>query len=193
MSLSDAILKYVFPKTYTDYENYKDNYLQLVNDNNQLKSQMKSEIQIMENIKYILNDRNIILGVERINKKENVIIYRENYRPTIYVVASNNPKKIYCKLVAGYRDITVDIDLNIVEKTIHIENIYSYNYINQGYGSIAIEYLLELSNNENIRKITAWISQDNKDHIQRLYHFFYKYGFTIDRYNYVKKEIAVLI
>jgi GNAT superfamily N-acetyltransferase len=53
-------------------------------------------------------------------------------------------------------------------------------FVNDGYGSILLGKLIELAVKRNVREITGWISGVDKNHIERLVHFYEKHGFQIN-------------
>ncbi|MBP3961214.1 GNAT family N-acetyltransferase [Paenibacillus lignilyticus] len=58
--------------------------------------------------------------------------------------------------------------------------------INQGYGSLMMEQLLTRAVEENIRSIVGRMqAAEHKEHLERLRHFYTKFGFTIDEQNQI--------
>ncbi|SDW57133.1 GNAT family N-acetyltransferase [Paenibacillus sp. CF384] len=56
--------------------------------------------------------------------------------------------------------------------------------INQGYGSLMMEQLLTRAVEANIRHIEGRMqAAEHKEHLERLRHFYTKFGFTIDEQN----------
>jgi hypothetical protein len=50
---------------------------------------------------------------------------------------------------------------------------------NAGYGSIAMEALLDYAKEQNYHKITGWLSSVDQGHFDRLEHFYKKFGFDV--------------
>ncbi|GED61426.1 GNAT family N-acetyltransferase [Brevibacillus formosus] len=52
--------------------------------------------------------------------------------------------------------------------------------VNKGYGTILMNAIMQLGNELNVQCITGWISQVDWDHIERLTHFYKKFGFSCE-------------
>lgn len=50
---------------------------------------------------------------------------------------------------------------------------------NKGYGSAMMLVLIDYAKQNEIEYIEGWMSDADKDHIDRLYHFYQKFGFEI--------------
>ena len=50
---------------------------------------------------------------------------------------------------------------------------------NQGYGSMMMERFIEIAKQKKILYIEGWLSKGDKDHKDRLHHFYGKFGFQI--------------
>ena len=50
---------------------------------------------------------------------------------------------------------------------------------NKGYGSVMMIALIDYAKQDEIEYIEGWLSDVDKDHIERLYHFYQKFGFEI--------------
>lgn len=50
---------------------------------------------------------------------------------------------------------------------------------NHGYGSILVKKLFGISERQNVKKITGWISGVDWNHVDRLKYFYEKHGFTV--------------
>ena len=50
---------------------------------------------------------------------------------------------------------------------------------NKGYGSAMMLALIDYAKQNEIEYIEGWLSNADKDHIERLYHFYQKFGFEI--------------
>ncbi|WP_250886519.1 GNAT family N-acetyltransferase [Bacillus sp. SM2101] len=53
-------------------------------------------------------------------------------------------------------------------------------YINKGYGSILLKTLKEIAIEKGVKEITGWISPADRDHVDRLKHFYEKHGFEVN-------------
>lgn len=76
--------------------------------------------------------------------------------------------------IVGSIKCTVHNDGN----TINIGDIQC-NRNNKGYGSFMMKALIEYGKRNNYKSIEGWISQVDVDHIDRLHHFYRKFGFNI--------------
>lgn len=66
--------------------------------------------------------------------------------------------------------------------------------VNEGYGSLLLNNLIELAKRHQVKKISGWISSVDKDHLDRLVHFYKKNNFKVDLYNEPTSEkIGVLL
>lgn len=61
--------------------------------------------------------------------------------------------------------------------SMHIDDIKGPE--NQGFGSICMKYLKAYSTEQNIHTITGNISRRDRDHLDRLVHFYKKHHFTV--------------
>ncbi len=50
---------------------------------------------------------------------------------------------------------------------------------NKGYGSLMMEKLIGMARQNGYMYIDGWLSTVDMDHIERLYHFYQKFGFEI--------------
>lgn len=53
------------------------------------------------------------------------------------------------------------------------------NKNNKGYGSLMMRELIVFGKQNNYKSIEGWISSVDLDHIERLHHFYQKFGFEI--------------
>lgn len=63
-------------------------------------------------------------------------------------------------------------------KTITICDIWCEKN-NRGYGSLMMEALIDYARQQGITSIEGWLSSVDVDHIERLYHYYQKFGFEI--------------
>ncbi len=50
---------------------------------------------------------------------------------------------------------------------------------NKGYGSLMMNKLVEVAREEEYKYIDGWLSKEDANHVNRLYHFYRKFGFEI--------------
>lgn len=50
---------------------------------------------------------------------------------------------------------------------------------NKGYGSLMMKELIEYAKMNKFIYINGWLSEVDVNHVKRLYHFYYKFGFEI--------------
>ena len=63
-------------------------------------------------------------------------------------------------------------------KTITISDIICKKN-NKGYGSLMMEKLIDIAKRDKYTYIDGWLSAVDTDHVERLYHFYQKFGFEI--------------
>lgn len=88
--------------------------------------------------------------------------------PLLIVYSSVN------KRIVGSMTCTVDNQNDIIS----IGDIRC-DICNKGYGSLMMKTLIEYGKQNNYKSIEGWISQVDIDHINRLHHFYQKFGFDI--------------
>lgn len=88
--------------------------------------------------------------------------------PVIHIYGVCNKKLL------GKTTCIIDEDLRIIT----ICDIKCYKY-NRGYGSVMMKELIEYSRQNEFAHINGWLSKDDYDHKERLYHFYQKFGFEI--------------
>lgn len=64
------------------------------------------------------------------------------------------------------------------QKKIAIEDIWCKKN-NKGYGSLMMRELIEYAKQHGIKYIDGWLSGVDANHLERLYHFYHKFGFII--------------
>lgn len=121
--------------------------------------------------------------LEIIHKEANVILlYRHFYEDTPRVEEEDIILKLRIitkkgvlhpepNLKAFFKNDFIKIELADIDIQEH--------FVNYGYGSILLGKLIELAVQRNVREISGWISGVDKDHIDRLVHFYEKHGFEI--------------
>ena len=67
----------------------------------------------------------------------------------------------------------------IKEKEIVTIGDIQCNKNNRGYGSLMMKALITYAKQNDIKFIEGWISEVDDNHIERLYHFYKKFGFDI--------------
>ncbi|MDO7908815.1 GNAT family N-acetyltransferase [Paenibacillus sp. JX-17] len=67
------------------------------------------------------------------------------------------------------------------KSSIKIEDIQvSEQYRNRGFGSIAMEELFKIAKKIKVKRISGSFSHVDRDHIDRLKHFYGKHGFVVN-------------
>lgn len=88
--------------------------------------------------------------------------------PLVTVYAVSNKKilgRITCIISKGAKEITIS-DIECEKK-------------NKGYGSLMMKSLIEFARQNGFAYISGWLSKVDCDHVERLYHFYQKFGFEI--------------
>ncbi|WP_206922949.1 GNAT family N-acetyltransferase [Alicyclobacillus suci] len=69
-----------------------------------------------------------------------------------------------------------DLDPN----EIYIQDIWSNTHENEGYGSLAMNHLISLARARKYKRIYGKIVQTDWEHVERLKHFYEKFGFEVE-------------
>ncbi|MFD2084520.1 GNAT family N-acetyltransferase [Brevibacillus brevis] len=78
-------------------------------------------------------------------------------------------------------DPNIFLEFDSEQKHLRIADIrMEEDQVNKGYGSIMMNAIMQLGNELNVQCITGWISQVDWDHIERLEHFYKKFGFSCE-------------
>ncbi len=157
---------------------YEKKYSEHIEVIRKLNLELNTYQGILISINNVIIHNNIILGIQEINKHRLAMIYRSYYEPEIWVVNMKNSDIVLCRILISERS-----------NYIYIHDIYSYGFINQGYGSIAMEYLIKEGKKLNKEYLIGEISYVDHDHINRLKHFYKKHGFEIQENGCVKKYL----
>lgn len=105
-----------------------------------------------------------VVKVEQIGSLLMIKLYENNVRKA----------RIQCVLESDNSILIGDI--------IH-DNEKTYN---KGYGSAMMEKLIEYANENGYSRLYGNLSDVDIGHKDRLYHFYYKFGFTITEYSEIK-------
>lgn len=156
-------------------------YLEKSNSNLQrLRSEAVLEAnkneKIIDAVKWIVKGDYRILAIDSTKSTyhypEEVILYGYNDDDIQIMVTSPN---------RNYKYLTINTNLNLLNKTIFIEDIEcSENNVNKGYGSLAMDCLINIAKSRKIERIRGRLSSVDKDHFDRLQHFYSKFGFSVN-------------
>ena len=132
---------------------------------------------------------------KRLEKEGHLIIKIEEARNGNHLILyspSHNKDYIFARIirldgsVSSFTndDIKMFISRERFTNSFHINNIFIYGVNqNQGYGSILMNQLIENARNQFIHYIDGYMTPPkDKEHEERLRHFYKKHGFTIDKY-----------
>ncbi|QEH69901.1 hypothetical protein [Cellulosilyticum sp. WCF-2] len=169
MSFKEKIIKIIDPVFFKEHDEYFKRYSDMVDKYKSLKLQNTQQTKILECINNIGNRDNQVLKII----DNDIVIFKEN-KSDIVVTANSFPycNNFYCKILCKW---------NFKTNSIYIIDIYSNN-INNGYGTIAMQALIENATYNGIKTITGSLSiEDTKDinHKERLLHYYTKNGFKI--------------
>lgn len=137
-----------------------------------MQGRLKNEDEIRKKLN--LADYYQILGEEEINGEKTYICGQED-------------EDGYCMLtVRDFRRLNFYPKINLIYfegegGTVKIAYIITGEYTDQGYGSMLMEYLLDyLESRQDIKKINGVVVDDDKDHFDRIEHFYEKFGFNVE-------------
>lgn len=150
----------------------------LLEEKNKSKENIKEELDTLEiqlfrmqnNIKEIAKKWQII-SIDQTHENNWVVIYADKCVDS-------------CQLMLHDCDATFRGNWNAAiqaeykgDNTIHIADIKGEQ--NKGYGSILMNHLKELAQDENVQYITGNIVERDFDHVNRLKHFYSKHNFDV--------------
>ena len=108
-----------------------------------------------------------------------IIIYRSEYDNQPYVVSyfSDYGYLRFCitHIPDGKRS---ELFASVEEGVITINDIRC-TIINNGYGTVLVSELINYAKENEVKTIVGWISNVDNDHMERLVHFYSKFGFEI--------------
>lgn len=99
-------------------------------------------------------------------KVVDVTIYRGQ---ELIVIRAECKNRIYGKM-----DCTINRELKVI-----VLNDIQCKKNNKGYGSLMMDKLIEIAKKEKFLFIEGWLSKVDMNHVDRLYHFYEKFGFQI--------------
>ncbi|MEH6888916.1 GNAT family N-acetyltransferase [Bacillus sp. JJ864] len=146
-----------------------------------LQRKLNVEYEVAYQLDYIVNEGCEVVSIFE-NKEKILILYRQFYDDT--------PKKEEPFIILNLKIITKE---GILAPEPFLRAVFDKEYnnidladidikkpfINQSYGSILLGSLIDIAKKMNVDRITGWISEVDKDHIQRLVHFYKKHGFEV--------------
>lgn len=141
-----------------------------------IQDKTKQEKEIYDIMKKVLNNQNhIIVGINKNNKGEEVLVIQFCYDNSInfklfsktYSSFSNNPRIM----------ATIEKDIIKGTKSIKIDDILVQDN-NIGNGSILMPYFLDYCKETGAEYISGLLSDVDSDHFDRSIHFYKKHGFT---------------
>lgn len=123
---------------------------------------------------------------ERKLSKTEIIVYRyfgEDVMPEDAYDISLKTRIIKEKgVVVPEPRLHASFDENYTEFKISDINI-NKELVNEGYGSLLLNNLIEMAKRHEVKKISGWISRVDTDHLDRLVHFYKKNNFKVTLYD----------
>jgi GNAT superfamily N-acetyltransferase len=137
------------------------------------------DIELKKEIKKIEEDpEKFILNVLHKNG-EHIIVYRTNfdqdekYGPFFIKLKVIHKKGILLNRIRLSANYTYEETVEIGDIEVFGEND------GRGYGSILLNSLIKFATDNSINTITGWISYTDKNHFDKLDHFYKKHGFNV--------------
>ncbi|SFS60644.1 GNAT family N-acetyltransferase [Paenibacillus sp. BC26] len=145
---------------------------------------MMIENCILTQIELISTDNCYVHRIVQTRQGDTVILYSPTGSFDIHA------RIVFATGIATKRHLN---DLNMYITAVDGRRAWNLQYIrilgekiNQGYGSLMMEQLLTRAVEENIRSIEGRMqAAEHKEHLERLRHFYTKFGFTIDEQNQI--------
>lgn len=137
-----------------------------------MQGRLKNEDEIRNKLN--LADYYEILGEEEINGEK------------IYICGQKDEEGYCMFTVRDFRRFNFYPKINLIyfedeKRTVKIASIITGEHTDKGYGSILMEYLLNyLESRQDVKKINGVLVSDDKDHFDRIEHFYEKFGFNVE-------------
>lgn len=170
------LIRKFFPDFLNDYNYYKESSSRNRKEINRLRNEKIRLEYLIKGVNSIAKNNDFI-GVEKTKKQEDVILYKYKMERCEFDVfidipfgsETRNVLSLFTTLDNELKIIKID-DIQIAEENTH-----------KGYGTVALNYLVNKSKKDGIKKINGTISSiDYEDHGDRLVEFYEKFGFDIN-------------
>ncbi|MGN7472084.1 hypothetical protein [Brevibacillus sp. SAFN-007a] len=146
-----------------------------------LKKKGDLENEVQWQITNLEKDGHKVLNVAQNRYGESIVVYRLFYGDDLDDEDITLKVKVISKRGVKVPDSAVFLIVDTENKHMRIADIrIQGERVNRGYGSIMMEGLLKLAHQLEIKYITGWISGVDWDHIERLEHFYRKFGFECE-------------
>lgn len=143
-----------------------------------LKKKGDVEYEVQWHTTAIEKDGHKIVHLAQNRFDERVMIYQLFYNDGMDDQNVHLRVKVISKSGVRVPDSNVHLHVFTESKHMKIADIkIEGDRVNRGYGSILMEGIMKLVDQMSIRFITGWISAVDWDHIDRLEHFYRKFGF----------------
>lgn len=167
--LAVSLVKIMSPEFIENYNYYRGQYSEV----NKLKSDKRDLEEIIDVANQIIQDNNKkLLGI-KINSKENALVvaylerdFKDEYNIIVRYAFSSYP--VY-RLEFKYDK--ENLKFGIIDNKAYREEL--------GYGTIGVEQLIRIAKKHNIRAIQGEITHTDWDHVDKLEHFYKKFGFEV--------------
>ncbi|TVY01493.1 GNAT family N-acetyltransferase [Paenibacillus cremeus] len=146
-----------------------------------LKQKGDIEYEVKYQSSQIEGEGHRILNVVTNKHNERVIVYRLNYGDDRDDININLRIRIITNKCVKLPDPNIYLHVFQEDQHIQIADIRIEGaHVNRGYGSIAMNEILKLARQLEIKFIDGWISRVDWDHIDRSAHFYRKFGFDVE-------------
>ncbi|WP_456276192.1 hypothetical protein [Bacillus sp. AK128] len=158
---------------FTKRKQYEMSLKRRADDIESQNDQLEKKIDTLQyNVNKLIELNYRIFSLEKDKLGEPIIIYTDADQTSRNVYIKDCQTKWYEEY-----DFAAFATYNEADNNLRIDGIKG-DAINQGYGSICINYLQEIAHNLRVKKVVVSINEPESE--ERVEHFLTKHGFTLD-------------
>ncbi len=167
------MLKEIFFKE--DFETLENSFYEEIQKRKNVEWELEKIIKMNEKFISIINSINCenekIIGIELNNNREIVMVVISEYPWLAIKLRGIEYQWSAPRIMCTYKD-------KIENSYIHIDDFFAIRE-DVGNGSILLKYLIEFAKEKNVKYISGMLSSVDKDHFDKLEHFYEKFGFKV--------------